>query len=125
MSVPPFGPSKPTDFLANERTFLAYMRTSLSVMAFGFVISRFGLFLRMMPNSAALNLSPTFNSEHLGLAFAVFGCLLAIFGSWRFYATSRDLRNSQFHTAATANVIMGIGTSLLGVAVILSLLRVL
>jgi putative membrane protein len=125
MSAPPFGPAKPTDFLANERTFLAYVRTSLSVMAFGFVISRFGLFLRLIPSAASINGLAAFNSEHLGLAFAIFGCALAIFGSWRFYGTSRDLRNEKFHTAATANVVVGVATSLLGVAVVLSLLRVL
>jgi putative membrane protein len=125
MSVPSFGPAKPTDFLANERTFLAYVRTSLSVMAFGFVISRFGLFLRLLPNSTSSSGLSTFNSEHLGMAFAVFGCALAIFGSWRFYATTKDLTNEKFHTAATSNIVVGIATSLLGIAVVLSLLRVL
>lgn len=122
MSVPPFGPSKPTDFLANERTFLAYMRTSLSVMAFGFVISRFGLFLRLLPGAA--NTPSIMTSQHLGLSFAVFGALLAIFGVWRFMATTRDLTKDQFHTASTSNIIVGVATSLLGVAVVLSLLRV-
>jgi putative membrane protein len=125
MSTPPFGPARPTDFMANERTFLAYVRTSLSVMAFGFVISRFGLFLRLLPSGAASSGLSAFNSEHLGLAFAIFGCALAIFGSWRFYATARDLKRERFDTAALGNVVVGIATSLLGVAVILSLLRVL
>ena len=31
---------------ANERTFLAWLRTSLALIGFGFVIARFGLFLR-------------------------------------------------------------------------------
>jgi putative membrane protein len=31
---------------ANERTLLAWMRTSLAMMGFGFVLARFGLFLR-------------------------------------------------------------------------------
>jgi putative membrane protein len=32
--------------LAAERTFLAWIRTGLALMGFGFVVSRFGLFLR-------------------------------------------------------------------------------
>lgn len=32
--------------LASERTLLAWMRTALALMGFGFVVARFGLFLR-------------------------------------------------------------------------------
>ena len=32
--------------LAAERTLLAWVRTGLSLMGFGFVVARFGLFLR-------------------------------------------------------------------------------
>lgn len=124
MSATPFGPSRPTDFLANERTFLAYVRTSLSVMAFGFVISRFGLFLRVLGGPSP-DVPQTNASEHLGLAFAIFGCALAIFGVWRFYSTTRDLSKDRFHPSAASNMIVGIATSLLGIAVVLSLLRLL
>jgi putative membrane protein len=33
-------------YLAAERTFLAWIRTGLALMGFGFVVARFGLFLR-------------------------------------------------------------------------------
>ena len=36
----------PRVYLAAERTFLAWIRTGLSLMGFGFVVARFGLFLR-------------------------------------------------------------------------------
>ena len=41
-------PSGPSDYLAAERTFLAWIRTGLALMGFGFVVARFGLFLRML-----------------------------------------------------------------------------
>jgi putative membrane protein len=121
--IAPFGPSRPTDYLASERTFLAYVRTSLSVMAFGFVISRFGLFLRMLPGAANVNLPPTHTSEGLGLAFGIFGCLLAVVGVWRFLSTAHDLSRDQFRPGATTNAVVGFATVLLGVAVVASLLR--
>ncbi len=38
----------PRIYLAAERTFLAWLRTGLALMGFGFVVARFGLFLREM-----------------------------------------------------------------------------
>ena len=37
----------PRVFFAAERTLLAWNRTALTLMAFGFVVERFGLFMRM------------------------------------------------------------------------------
>jgi putative membrane protein len=36
-----------SDHAANERTFLAWVRTGIAVMAFGFVVAKFDLFLRL------------------------------------------------------------------------------
>ncbi|HEY8259281.1 MAG TPA: DUF202 domain-containing protein [Gemmatimonadales bacterium] len=38
----------PRVYLAAERTMLAWLRTGIAVMAFGFVVARFGLFLRLL-----------------------------------------------------------------------------
>jgi putative membrane protein len=38
----------PRVYFAAERTFLAWIRTGLALMGFGFVVARFGLFLREM-----------------------------------------------------------------------------
>jgi putative membrane protein len=42
------GGASPSDYLAAERTFLAWIRTGLALMGFGFVVARFGLFLRQI-----------------------------------------------------------------------------
>lgn len=118
------GPARPTDYLANERTFLAYIRTSLAVMAFGFVIARFTIFLRAIPAAQGVRLPPAGTSEGLGLAFAIFGCLLAVLGVWRFLTANRDLDRDQFKARPLGDVIVGVATVLMGVAVVLSLIRV-
>jgi len=38
----------PRVYFAAERTMLAWLRTGLTIMAFGFVIARFGLFLKIL-----------------------------------------------------------------------------
>ncbi len=40
--------SDPRVYFAAERTMLAWLRTGIAVMAFGFVVARFGLFLRLL-----------------------------------------------------------------------------
>jgi putative membrane protein len=41
-------PGDPRLYFAAERTMLAWLRTGIAVMAFGFVVARFGLFLRLL-----------------------------------------------------------------------------
>ena len=42
----------PRVYFAAERTLLAWLRTGLTVMGLGFVIARFGLFLRLLSQQA-------------------------------------------------------------------------
>jgi putative membrane protein len=71
--VPTGLPTDPRPYLAVERTFLAWIRTGVSFMGFGFVIARFGLFLREM----AINKSPG-EDPHAGLSLPAGIALIAI-----------------------------------------------
>jgi putative membrane protein len=42
-----------SDHTANERTFLAWVRTAIAVMAFGFLVAKFDLFLKIAARSLA------------------------------------------------------------------------
>src|ERR1017187_8928870 len=64
----------PRVYLAAERTFLAWIRTGLALMGFGFVVARFGLFLRMLQIG-----QPTQPPESYGLSFWL-GTTLIIVG---------------------------------------------
>ncbi len=72
----------PRVYLAAERTFLAWIRTSLALMAFGFVIARFGLFLREIEATHAGSAAvPSALSLPIGIAFVLIGALLNILAS--------------------------------------------
>lgn len=42
------GKADPRIYMAAERTFLAWIRTAVALLAFGFVVARFGIFLRQV-----------------------------------------------------------------------------
>jgi putative membrane protein len=58
----------PRLYMAAERTFLAWIRTGLAAMGFGFVVARFGLFLREM---AATGNAPPVPRAGFSLPFGV------------------------------------------------------
>ena len=67
-------PGDPRVILAAERTLLAWIRTGLSLMGFGFVVARFGLFLRELASARAVE-AP----RHLGASQWV-GTVLILLG---------------------------------------------
>ena len=74
----------PRVYMAAERTFLAWIRTSLALMAFGFVLARFGLFLRVMESSSGGRISePSSLSLPLGVFLVLLGVIVDIFSAWR------------------------------------------
>lgn len=84
--------SDPRVFFAAERTLLAWLRTGLTVIGLGFVVARFGLFIRLL----ALERSPAAAPEHsavsavLGVLFVLAGAIAILFATVqhrRFVAT--------------------------------------
>ncbi|MGE0084393.1 MAG: YidH family protein [Desulfococcaceae bacterium] len=81
--------------MANERTFLSWCRTSLALVVFGFVLSRFEIFIRAMEHSG-LKISTQKMMSELRLAaffsFVLAGAIILISG-WRFlYVRKKIIR---------------------------------
>lgn len=81
-------------FFAAERTLLAWIRTGLAMMGFGFVVARFGLFLREL---AALPGKPPMPqsgvSLGIGTALVLFGVVITIVSAFKHQDTIRRLEN--------------------------------
>jgi putative membrane protein len=93
MSVQP--EPDPRVFFAAERTFLAWIRTGLALMGFGFVVARFGLFLREIaaaqggpPPAAGL-------SRWFGVGLIALGVLLTASAMATHVATVRRLNRGE------------------------------
>jgi putative membrane protein len=70
--------------LASERTLLAWVRTGLGLMGFGFVVARFGLFLREFEVNLQLSeRHATGLSLWIGVALVVLGVATTLFGGWQ------------------------------------------
>lgn len=113
----------PTDHLANERTFLAWVRTAITVMAFGFVVARFGLFLREGGGGTSAPASPV--SDAIGVLLVLAGTAVLATALVRFHRARAELLAGRFSPGFEAEwvlagllVAVGIGLAvyLLGLA---------
>jgi putative membrane protein len=81
--------SDPRVFFAAERTLLAWLRTGLAVIGLGFVVARFGLFLRIIAQAP----SPISNSWSLiiGVGLVLLGAIMTGGAAWQHALFCREL----------------------------------
>jgi len=83
-----------SDHAANERTFLAWVRTGIAVMAFGFVVAKFDLFLRLAGAQAGTKLvlgGHQYVGDVAGLVLIFVGAAMIGLAALRFRKTARDI----------------------------------
>ena len=85
----------PRMFFAAERTFLAWIRTGLALMGFGFVVARFGLFLREMAAMQGGPPPPAGVSRWFGIGLIGLGVLLTAASTATHLSTVRRLNRGE------------------------------
>lgn len=82
-----------SEYLANERTFLAWIRTSIAVISLGFVVAKFGVWMRNL----AASLSPqnpipsTGMSLPMGISMMALGGILAVLAAFHYHFVNKSI----------------------------------
>lgn len=90
-----------SDHAANERTFLAWVRTAIAIMAFGFLVARFNLFLRVAAQSLAAGAGRTTAMSGgtfgvvAGPALIIVGVGMIALAAGRFIRTSHAIDSAE------------------------------
>lgn len=115
--------SDPRVYFAAERTMLAWLRTGIAVMAFGFVVARFGLFLRLLRAQGGEGPSHGL-SPYVGTALIIVGGFAIGGGALQFSNFCRTLTASQIPQTAKPLLAMSLSWALVLIGIVLGIILI-
>jgi putative membrane protein len=115
-----------SDHAANERTFLAWVRTAIAVMAFGFLVAKFNIFLKIAARSLGgghtVALPGGGFGGAAGIVLILAGTLMVALAAVRFLRTGRAIDSADEHAdGARLDLVLAGVMVALGVALVLYL----
>ena len=115
---------KASEYLASERTFLAWIRTSIAVLSLGFLIAKFGVWLREF--SEQLSQKPNTHSYRIslpiGITMMALAGVLALLALWHYHVVNRAIQKGRVRPNRALVTSVAIVMAILSVVVILYLL---
>lgn len=110
--------ARPTDYLANERTYLAWIRTGLTTIGLGFVVAKFGLVVSILTGTSAPPAEVSHFSDAIGVALVVAGGLMQVVALNGFKKNQKMIEKGEFVPQSTFDVVVGV--TLFAVALLLA-----
>jgi putative membrane protein len=125
--MPDLEPRDVRIYFAAERTFLAWIRTGLALMGFGFVVARFGLFLRELAESSHdPHLKSYGFSLWVGTAMVMVGVFMNVVSAARHVQVIRALNRGDHAVGKPSYTAVGVAVllALVGTAMVIFLIVV-
>lgn len=111
-------PGDPRTYFAAERTLLAWTRTGIAVIGMGFVVARFGLFLRMVRTGGPTSSSS--GSTAIGVGLVLLGSAALLLASWQHVRFCRTLAPADRPDAYGIHWSVGFAGMLAAIGVVLA-----
>ena len=113
----------PRVWLAAERTFLAWIRTGIALMGFGFVVARFGLFLRELAAAHQfVSRRTTGLSLWLGTALLIIGIIVNVGATMQHIRLLNRLNRGEMpHSYSGTAIAVALILAALGLAMVVNL----
>jgi putative membrane protein len=113
-----------TEYLAAERTFLAWVRTSIAVITLGFVVAKFGVWLREIATrlDPKMQIHSTGMSLPMGEAMMAFGGILVVLAAWHYHVVNRAIERGEVRANRGLVVIVTVAVAALAVLMIVYML---
>jgi inner membrane protein YidH len=124
MNTPLPDPQKSTEHLAVERTFLAWVRTSIAVISLGFVVAKFGVWLRELAArlDPQVQIHSTGMSLPMGVGMMAFGGLLTVLAAWHCHIVNRAIERGEVRANRRLIATVTAGVALLAALMIVYML---
>jgi putative membrane protein len=116
--------TKLREHLANERTFLAWIRTSIALMGLGFVIVKFGIFLKevaLLLEDLNITISEGFSAA-VGTGMVAMGVILAFFAFFQYKKVETQINRQNYKSSSLISVLLTLVIVVGGIFLVIHLL---
>lgn len=119
--------------MANERTFLSWIRTSIGIMAFGFVVEKFGIFIRQAAcfftkNERLKDTIPQVNqnvssSSVFGISLIGLGALIGVLAFIRYKKVEKQIDEDTYRPSMILDILLVMTVFAVGIFLIIYLMH--